>query len=140
MSQFVRLNVNALDEVEPALFNLAINNMIVSGHGKFTLDATKKNIHVAEAIGDRKSDEVDCVLMEDGNETTIGFKFGVGENKNLQIRGDFWRTGFQEKSFTDLVAQNYTATKIHVNEINNSKRLINRSVRADGAIVLRYAM
>ena len=140
MSQFVRLNVNVLDEVEPALFNLAINNMVVTGHGKFTLDTNQKSIHVAEALGERTSDEVDCVLVEDGNETTIGFKFGIGENKNLQIRGDFWRTGFQEKSFADLIAQNYAATKIHVNEINNSKRLINRSVRADGAIVLRYAM
>lgn len=140
MSQFVRLNVNALDEVEPSLFNLMINNLTVERHGKFSLDTERKVIHVEQALGDRKEDEVDCVLMEDNRPTTIGFKFGVGGTRNLQVRGDFWRTGFTEENFVNLIAQNYTAAKIHINETNNSKRLINRSVRNDGSIVLRYAM
>ncbi len=140
MSQFVRVNISALKNVNASIFNLAIKNMQVHGHGKLSLDATRKIVNAPYAIGARKSDEVDCVLVESGSPTTIGFKFGVGADKELQIRGDFWRTGFEQEKFTDLIAQNYAATKIHVNAVNESQQLIKRTVKSDGSIVLRYAM
>ena len=140
MSQFVRVNISALKNVNASIFNLAIKNMQVHGHGKLSLDATRKIVNAPYAVGARKSDEVDCVLVESGSPTTIGFKFGVGADKELQIRGDFWRTGFEQEKFTDLIAQNYAATKIHVNAVNESQQLIKRTVKSDGSIVLRYAM
>lgn len=140
MSQFVRVNISALKNVNASIFNLAINNMQVHRHGKLSLDTTRKIVNAPYAIGERKSDEVDCVLVESGIPTTIGFKFGVGADKELQIRGDFWRTGFGQEEFTNLIAQNYAATKIHVNAVNESQQLIKRTVKSDGSIVLRYAM
>ena len=140
MSQFVRVNISALKNVNASIFNLAIKNMQVHGHGKLSLDTTRKIVNAPYAIGARKSDEVDCVLVESGSPTTIGFKFGVGADKELQIRGDFWRTGFEQEKFRDLIAQNYAATKIHVNAVNESQQLIKRTVKSDGSIVLRYAM
>ena len=140
MSQFVRVNISALKNVNASIFNLAIKNMQVHGHGKLSLDATRKIVNAPYAVGARKSDEVDCVLVESGSPTTIGFKFGVGADKELQIRGDFWRTGFEQEKFTDLIAQNYAATKIHVNAVNESQQLIKRTVKSDGSIVLRYAV
>lgn len=140
MSQFVRINISALKDVTPSIFKLAVENINADGHGKLSLSTTKKYINAPYAIGERKSDEVDCVLMENGSPLTIGFKFGVGKNKELQIRGDFWNTGFNESEFRDMIAQNYMATKIHYNAVHDSQRLIKRTVKNDGSIVLRYSM
>ena len=140
MSQFVRVNISALKNVNASIFNLAINNMQVHGHGKLSLDTTRKIVNAPYAIGERKSDEVDCVLVESGVPTTIGFKFGVGADKELQIRGDFWRTGFYEKTFGNIIAQNYTVEKVKRNAKIAGQNLVKKTVKNDGAIVLRYAV
>ena len=139
MSQFVRVSINALKNVDPGLFNHMIKNLKVDGHGTLSLNTKKHSIHVPQALGRKTEDDVDCVLQENGVDTSIGFKIR-GENNILQIRGDFWRTGFRQDKFTNLIAQNYAATKIHVNAVNESQQLIKRTVKSDGSIVLRYAM
>lgn len=139
MSQFVRVSINALKNVDPGLFNHMIKNLKVDGHGALSLNTKKHSIHVPQALGRKTEDDVDCVLQENGVDTSIGFKIR-GENNILQIRGDFWRTGFDEKTFGNIIAQNYTVEKVKRNAKIAGQNLVKKTVKNDGAIVLRYAV
>ena len=139
MSQFVRVSINVLKNVDPGLFNYMIKNLKVKGHGTFSLNSKKHSIYVSNAIGRKKEDDVDCVLQENGKDTTIGFKLR-GEGNVMQIRGDFWRTGFDEKTFGNIIAQNYTVAKVQRNAKTTGQSLVKKTVKNDGAIVLRYAV
>lgn len=142
MSQFVRVNVEALDDVTPAIFNQMIKNLKVgNGTDVYALDTTRKIVVQPKASGSRKSDEVDAALTRNGKVLPIGFKFIKEKGKTkLNIRGDFWNTGFEQNTFTEMISQQYMVTKIKHDAKINGNTIVKQEVKQNGDIVVRIAV
>lgn len=51
---------------------------------------------------------VDAVIIKDGKELSLGFNFPmVADIEQLEVSGDFWATGVNEKTFMDSMSQIY---------------------------------
>lgn len=66
--------------------------------------------------------EVDMAVTRGNEVLTIGFK---KVNDQLELRGDFWRTGIQEETFLNKVSQIYTKLDI-VNKVSRSQYTIDQ--------------
>lgn len=54
------------------------------------------------------TESVDAGLIKDGQPIAVGFKFiKEGKNTRLELAGDFWGTGIEEKSLINKLAQAY---------------------------------
>ena len=141
MSQFVKVNCQVLDDVNAAVFKKMIESMKLEGkkeNNRYSLDINAKKV-TGSYIRENDDTDVDCVLMENNKRLPIGFKFIKEGNKlKLNIRGDFWGTGFEENSFKDLISKNYQIANIMLKNKNNGNTLVSRTVKEDGSVVLRY--
>ena len=54
------------------------------------------------------TDKVDAGLLKDGKQVAVGFKYiKEGSKKKLEIAGDFFGTGIDERGFVDKLSQAY---------------------------------
>lgn len=133
MSQFVRVNCTVLDNVKPRTLRKAIQ-MIPN----LNLDLDPKVKRLRNTYG---KDEVDCGLTKNGKSLSLGFKFITEREKTkLNIRGDFWMTGLEEKSFKNMVCQRYQIEEVTQQQKATGGRLVARNVESDGTVVMRYAV
>lgn len=134
MSQFVRVNCTVLEDVKPRVLRRAIRN-IEGQH--LDLDPSVKSI--SSSYG--KESDVDCVVTKNGTPLTLGFKFlKENEKTKLNIRGDFWRTGYEQKSFQNMICQHYQVEAVSQQQQLSGGQLLTRTTEADGTIVMRYAV
>lgn len=148
MSQFVSLKIDVLDDVNPSVFRKSFEEFSAQNDTdeiKYTLRTRNKDERIViDAPYARKTarvdNDVDAVIVKNGSDTTIGFKFiknSNGKNYRVEVRGDFWRTGFKEKDFCNQIARNYMITKITNDAKINGKRIISRNVNANGDVVIQ---
>ena len=140
MSQYVKVQCNVLDDVNPALFLKMIEKLKVkSAPGQYGLNTELKRTRYSG------KDDVDCVLTCNGRILPIGFKFTKELDSKthrmktkMAIRGDFWNTGLDEVDFPNQIRQTYQVT--HLTQVAYKGRVtMQPKVRPDGKIVLRVA-
>lgn len=100
MSHWVKYENKTFENTNIKILAKAVQNL------GYKLDAKCKKIQ--NSWGDSV---VDCALAkQDGTIMSLGFK---KNNKNiLELVGDFFATGIDEKTFLDCVAQQYQAERI----------------------------
>ena len=130
MSQYVRVNCSVLENVKPELAAKAVKGI----DKNLTLEPKMKH---RDSIRRDLLNDATSVICRDGQPLNIGFK--LADNK-LTIVGDFWRTGFKQKEFTDQFCFNYQMLAVQQMQKENNMTLLHKNVEEDGTIVLRYAV
>lgn len=90
---------NALKDVDKDLAKKALEGMGVK------VDETIKFIDAPYALSETKSGNVDAGFIKDGVAVPVGVIWKNAEGL-MEIVGDFWNTGIDEKAFMDTVAGN----------------------------------
>lgn len=127
MSQWRKYNAQVLENVKMDTLQKACEDMGVS------FDTSVKS--VGNTYGE--SAKVDAGLFKDGQALPLGFIFKHEDGKvKLELEGDFWRTGLDERSFVDLLSRSYQKYNI-IEQVTNQGWFIDRNeVDAEGNVIL----
>ena len=97
MSHWRKHTTDVLNDIKMSTFELAVADMGIS------MDRT-----ITAIQNPWGKETVNAGLKKDGNAIPLGFNFVVKDGKTaVQLSGDFYSTGLNERSFIDLLAQHY---------------------------------
>lgn len=97
MSHLTTYNSNVLVNCKKTLLTKAVNDLGMQIDYNIK---QIKNTWITEAV--------DAGLIKDDKPIAVGFKFiKEGKNTKLELAGDFWGTGIEEKSLINRLAQAY---------------------------------
>ena len=120
MSEWKKYLTQVLNDVKLPLLETALKEMDLSiNHGIHT---------VANSWG---KEEVAAALVKNGKTLPLGFRFPVKDGKTaVELVGDFFATGLNEKTFMDNLAHQYQIK--HIEEEATAKGWIIESSAAVG--------
>ena len=127
MSQWRKYNAQVLENVKMDTLEKACEDMGVR------FDTNIKNVE--NTYGE--SAKVDAGLIKDDRVLPLGFIFKHEDGKiKLELEGDFWRTGLDERTFVDLLSRSYQKYNI-IEQVTGQGWFIDRNeVDADGNVIL----
>lgn len=102
MSCWRTYTCDVLKNVDKAIVVEALGKMNLS------LDQSKNTVY---GKYERKDSPCDAVIVKDGKEISMGVIFDDGTG-HLQLVGDFWNTGLNQKTFQDELSRAYQRINI----------------------------
>lgn len=97
MSHWRKFKADVLKDIDKEILKKAVRDLGVE------MDETIK--HISNTWG---SEDVDAGLIKDGEKISLGFNFrNRGGKIELELSGDFYLTGLDERTFIDRLAQAY---------------------------------
>lgn len=122
MSHYRTISVEALSDVKPAMLGKALKRM-------------------NKGYSTKMVSENECVLLENGEKTLIHLNLKANGSKvGLTVVGEFYHSGYSPDDFVKELSKNYTEVKIE--EIAKAQKMtpVNRTVKANGDVVLRFSV
>jgi len=102
MSEWKKYLTQVLSDVQTPLLEIALQKMNL---------ALDRNINmISNSWGKEK---VDAALIKNGQKMPLGFRFPVKDGKtSVELVGDFFATGLNEKTFMDNLAHYYQVERV----------------------------
>ena len=130
MSHYATISCNCLDDVKAKTLQKAVKRI----NSQFSVKMIKDIKTPIPSLGGN------AVIMKGNMPTSIRLDLYAKEDNKvgLALCGEFYRTGFDLKSFSDELQKQYNSVKVEDYAKEENLQPISRKVEENGEIVMRY--